>query len=115
MKLARLAVYGGGAGPVLFTAAWVVSSLRRGGHRAAAVQLSGLAAGYARDPQLMITAFVVLGACSTGLGAALSRVAVPRSAGPWLVMAAGARLPLTGPRPGQIESVFTEAAIGCEA
>ncbi len=90
MKLARLAGYGGVAGPVLFTAAWVVSSLRQAGHPAAAVQLSGLAAGDARDPQLMITAFVVLGACSTGLGAALSRVAAPRSAGPWLVMAAGA-------------------------
>ena len=38
----------------------------------------------------MMTAFVVLGAGSIGLGAALSRVAVPRSAGPWLVMAAGA-------------------------
>ncbi len=90
MKLAKLAGYGGVAGPVLFTAAWVVSSLRQAGHPAAAVQLSGLAAGDARDPQLMMTAFVVLGACSIGLGAALSRVAVLRSAGPWLVMAAGA-------------------------
>ncbi len=90
MKLVKLAAYGGVAGPVLFTAAWVVSSLRQGGHPAAAVQLSGLAAEDARDPQLMMTAFVVLGAGSIGLGAALSRVAVPRSAGPWLVMAAGA-------------------------
>jgi Protein of unknown function (DUF998) len=89
LKLVKLAAYGGVAGPVLFTAAWVVSSLRQAGHPAAAVQLSGLAAEDARDPQLMMTAFVVLGACSIGLGAALSRV-VPRSAGPWLVMAAGA-------------------------
>jgi hypothetical protein len=94
--LARLAAYGGAAGPVLFTAAWVVSSLRQAGHPAAGVQLSGLAAGDARDPQLMMTAFVVLGGCSIGLGAALSRVAVPRSAGPWLVMAAGAATAAAG-------------------
>ena len=96
MKFTRLAGYGGVAGPVLFTAAWVVSSLRQAGHRAAGVQLSGLAAGDARDPQLMMTAFVVLGGCSIGLGAALSRVAAPRSAGPWLVMAAGAATAAAG-------------------
>jgi len=96
LKFTRLAGYGGVAGPVLFTAAWVVSSLRQAGHRAAGVQLSGLAAGDARDPQLMMTAFVVLGGCSIGLGAALSRVAAPRSAGPWLVMAAGAATAAAG-------------------
>jgi hypothetical protein len=96
LKLIRLAAYGGVAGPVLFTAAWVVSSLRQTGHPATEVQLSGLAAEDARDPQLMATAFVVLGACSIGLGAALSRVAAPRSAGPWLVMAAGAATAAAG-------------------
>ena len=90
MKLIRLAAYGGVAGPVLFTAAWVVSSLRQTGHPATGVQLSGLAAADARDPQLMMAAFVVLGCCSIGLGAALYRVAALRSAGPWLVVAAGA-------------------------
>ena len=89
LRLIKLAAYGGVAGPVLFTAAWVVSSLRQTGHPATEVQLSGLAAGDARDSQLMTTAFVMLGSCSIGLGAALSRVAAPRSAGPWLVMAAG--------------------------
>ena len=89
LRLIRLAAYGGVAGPVLFTAAWVVISLRQTGHPATGVQLSGLAAGDARDPQLMTTAFVMLGSCSVGLGAALSKVAAPRSAGPWLVMAAG--------------------------
>ena len=49
------------AGPVLFTAVWVVSSLRQTGHLATGVQLSGLAAGDARDPQLMTAAFVMLG------------------------------------------------------
>ena len=87
--LSRLAAWAGIAGPLLFTAAWVVSSLRQAGHPAAGVQLSGLAAADARDPQIMIAAFVVLGACSIGFGAALRKVA-PGSAGPWLVMVAGA-------------------------
>ena len=96
MKLIRLAAYGGVAGPVLFTAAWVVSSLRQAGHPAIEVQLSGLAATDARDPQLMMAAFVVLGCCSIGLGAALRTVAAARSAGPWLVMAAGAATAVAG-------------------
>jgi len=78
------------AGPLLFTAAWVVSSLRQAGHPAAEVQLSGLAALDARDPQIVIAGFVVLGACSAGFGAALRTVAPRRSAGPWLVVAGGA-------------------------
>ena len=90
MKFSKLAAYGGVVGPVLFTAAWVVSSLRQAGHSAAGVQLSGLAAKDARDPQIMMAGFVVLGACSIGLGAALGRVAASRSAGPWLVVVAGA-------------------------
>ena len=90
MKLIRPAAYGGVAGPVLFTAAWVVSSLRQTGHPVTGVKLSGLAAGDARDPQLMMAALVVLGCCSIGLGAALSGVAAAKSAGPWLIMAAGA-------------------------
>jgi protein-S-isoprenylcysteine O-methyltransferase Ste14 len=89
MRLGKLAACGGVAGPLLFTAAWVVSSLRQAGHPAAGVQLSGLAAEDARDPQIMVAAFVVLGACSVGFGAALRKAAGPRAAGPWLVMAAG--------------------------
>jgi hypothetical protein len=85
-----VAAWGGVAGPVLFTAAWVVSSLRQAGHSMAEVQLSGLAAVDARDPQIMMAAFVGLGACSAGLGAALRRAVPSRPAGPWLVMAAGA-------------------------
>ena len=45
-------------------AAWVISSLRQAGHPATEVQLSGLAAIDARDPQLMMAAFVVPGRCS---------------------------------------------------
>jgi hypothetical membrane protein len=89
MKLSRLAGYAGIAGPVLFTAAWVAGTLRQAGHTPAEVQLSGLTAEDATDPQIMMAGFVVLGTCSIGLGAALAR-AVPRSPGPWLVMVAGA-------------------------
>ncbi|HUY48703.1 MAG TPA: DUF998 domain-containing protein [Streptosporangiaceae bacterium] len=89
MKLSRLAAFGGIAGPVLFTVAWVVGSLRQAGHSAVEVQLSGLAAEDARDPQIMMAAFVVLGGCLIGFGAALGRVIAPRLAGPWLVMVAG--------------------------
>jgi hypothetical protein len=90
VKLSRLAALCGIVGPALFTVAWVVSSLRQTGHGAAEVQLSGLAAEDARDPQIMMAGFVALGACSVAFGAALGRVTAPRSAGPWLVMAAGA-------------------------
>jgi hypothetical protein len=90
MRLSRLGAWCGVAGPALFTAAWVVSSLRQTGHSATEVQLSGLAADDARDPQIMAAGFVVLGACSIGFGIALDRVISPRSAGPWLVVTAGA-------------------------
>jgi hypothetical protein len=76
---------------VLFTAAWVVSSLRQAGQPAAGVQLSGLAAEDARDPQIVMAAFVVLGASSIGFGAALRKVTGHGSAGPWLVMTGGRR------------------------
>jgi hypothetical membrane protein len=78
------------AGPVLFTAAWVTSSLLQTGHSAGAVQLSGLAAMDARDPQIMMAGFVGLGACSVAFGTGLRRVPAAGSAGPWLVQVAGA-------------------------
>lgn len=90
MGLGRLAAAGGIAGPVLFTAAWAAGSLRQAGHSAAEVQLSGLAADNARDPQIMMAGFVVLGAGSVMLGAALGRVPAAGTAGPRLVAAAGA-------------------------
>ncbi len=79
MKLTRLAAAGGVAGPVLFTVAWVVGSLRQAGHSAAGVQLSGLAAEDARDPQIMMAGFVALGAGTMVFGTGLGRVAAPRS------------------------------------
>jgi Protein of unknown function (DUF998) len=68
----------------------VVSSLRQTGHSATEVQLSGLAADDARDSQIMVAGFVVLGVCSIAFGIALRRALAPRAAGAWLVIAAGA-------------------------
>ena len=77
------------AGPVLFTAAWVAGSLLQTGHAAGSVQLSGLAAMDARDPEIMMAGFAGLGACSVAFGAALRRLPAAGSAGPWLVTLAG--------------------------
>ncbi len=77
------------AGPVLFTAAWLAGSLRQTGHPATQVQLSGLAAMDAHDPQIMMAGFVALGAGSIVFGAALSQLPAARKAGPWLIVAAG--------------------------
>jgi hypothetical protein len=74
----------------LFTAAWLVSSLRQTGHSATGVQLSGLAAMDAHDPQIMMAGFAALGAGSIVFGAALGQVPAARKAGPWLIVAAGA-------------------------
>jgi Protein of unknown function (DUF998) len=86
----RLLAACGIAGPVVFTAAWLASTLLQTGHSAGAVQLSGLAAMDARDPQLMMAGFIGLGACSVAFGTALRRLPAAGSAGPWLVTAAGA-------------------------
>ncbi len=61
----------GVAGPVVFTGAWIVSSLRQTGHPAADLQISGLAAPDARDPWIMIAGFLVLGGCSVAFGQTL--------------------------------------------
>ncbi|MGP0027759.1 MAG: DUF998 domain-containing protein [Streptosporangiaceae bacterium] len=90
MRFRTVAAASGIAGPVLFTAAWAISLLRQRGHPAAELQLSGLAAEDARDPQIMIAGFVVLGVTSIVFGAGLGRVIGPRSAGARLIIVAGA-------------------------
>jgi len=92
---ARLEAVAGIAGPVAFTGAWIVASLRQSGHSAAAVQLSGLAAPDARDPGIMIAGFVALGACSIAFGGSL-RQALGGSGRP----AASPRPPGLGARVG---------------
>jgi uncharacterized membrane protein HdeD (DUF308 family) len=96
VKLDRLAALCGIAGPALFTAAWVAGSLRQPGHSMTEVQLSGLAADDARDPQIMIAGFVALGVCSIVFGAGLGRRIAPRAAGARLVVVAGAATVLAG-------------------
>jgi hypothetical membrane protein len=86
----RLLASCGIAGPVVFTAAWLAGSLLQTGHPAGTVQLSGLAAMDARDPQVMMAGFIGLGACSAAFGAALRREPAAGRAGPWLVVSAGA-------------------------
>jgi len=68
----RVRALAGVAGPVAFTAAWIAASLRQTGHGALSVQLSGLAADNARDPWIMITGFLVLGACMVVFGQELA-------------------------------------------
>lgn len=77
-------------GPLLFTAAWVAGSLRQAGRSATDLQLSGLAAVDAQDPQIMIAGFVGLGVCSIVFARALRQVRVSGTAAPWLVMCGGA-------------------------
>jgi Protein of unknown function (DUF998) len=69
----RIGALAGVAGPVVFTAAWLASSLRQTGHGALSVQLSGLAAADARDPLIMITGFLVEGGCLVVFGHELAR------------------------------------------
>ena len=88
----RLRAACGVAGPLAFTAAWVVGSLRQTGYSMAEVQLSGLAAPDARDPGIMIAGFVALGVCSVAFGSALDEaLGGPGRAGPAprLIQAAG--------------------------
>jgi hypothetical protein len=69
-------------GPVAFTGAWVIASLRQHGHPVAQVQISGLAAPGARDPWIMIAGFVLLGLSLIVFGSALGGELGGRRAGP---------------------------------
>ncbi len=86
----RARAWFGIAGPVAFTAAWAACSYRQAGYSVAEVQLSGLAAADARDPQIMIAGFAALGVGSIVFGTALRQLLGARSAGPWLVTCGGA-------------------------
>jgi len=68
---ARAGAVAGIAGPIVFTGAWIASSLRQSGYPAAEIQISGLAAPDARDPWIVVAGFVVLGGCTVAFGAAL--------------------------------------------
>jgi hypothetical protein len=115
----RLGAAAGIAGPVAFTGAWIVASLRQTGHSAVAVQLSGLAAPDARDPGIMIAGFVALGACSIAFGRSLHRTldvsgypaSSPRPAGPG-ARVGGPRLRWLLRRPRQPDLAPRQAGLG---
>ncbi len=86
------------AGP----AAWIASSLRQTRQGPGGLQLSCLTAPGARDPQIMLVGFLVLGGCTFAFGAAL-REALSQNApggagpGPALVQGAGLLTVAAGP------------------
>jgi hypothetical membrane protein len=78
----RAGAVAGVVGPAAFTAGWIAAAFRQPGLAFSAPQISGLAAENARDPGLMISAFLLLGACAIGFGAALRAGLGGRQAGP---------------------------------
>ncbi len=99
-RASRLRAACGLAGPAAFTAAWAVGTVRQPGYSAANEHISGLAAPDARAPQVMVSGFLVLGACTVLFAKELSdRLGGVERAGPGpllmgvsglAVMAAGA-------------------------
>ncbi len=92
--MVRLGEAAGLAGPVAFTGAWIVSSLRQTRRGPGGLQLSGLAAPDARDPWIMLAGFLVLGGCTVAFGAALREALGQHTTGgagpgPALIQAAG--------------------------
>jgi uncharacterized protein DUF998 len=75
-------------GPAAFTAAWVLGARRQDEYSVADEHISGLAAADARDPYLMTTGFLALGACAVAFAAELDRRlgAGGRGAGPGPVL-----------------------------
>jgi Protein of unknown function (DUF998) len=88
----RVRAAAGIVGPLAFTAAWVASTLRQDGYAVAREQLSGLAAPDARDPWVMTTGFLTLGASVVLFASALEEALGGRrraGPGPMLVRLAG--------------------------
>jgi hypothetical membrane protein len=85
-------------GPATFTLAWIAAASRQPGVSFSATQISGLAAVNARDPWLMISAFLLLGGCAIGFGAALRAALGGHEAGPGpgLIQLAGVLTIATG-------------------
>ena len=92
MNWIRAGAVAGVIGPAAFTVGWIAAAFRQSGLPFSAPQISGLAAENARDPWLMISAFLLLGGCAIGFGAALRAGLGGRQAGlsPRLIQLAGA-------------------------
>ena len=98
-------------GPVVFTGAWLASSLLQTGYSPTDLQISGLAAPDARDPWIMITGFLALGGCTVMFGEALNE-ALAEGKGCAVTGMAAARGDLAGLAPRLIQGagVLTIAA-----
>ena len=75
-------------GPIVFTGAWLASSLLQTGYFPTDLQISGLAAPDARDQWIMITGFLVLGGCTVVFGEALNEALAEGKGGAVTGMAA---------------------------
>ena len=87
-------------GPAVFTAAWLIATVRQPGYSVSDEHISGLAAPDARAPNVMRIGFWTLGACSVGFAAALDRRLQEGPAGPgWapaLLAASGFAIGIAG-------------------
>jgi len=93
----RLGALCGLAGPVAFTAAWVVGQRRQDEYQMRHEHISGLAARDATDPHVMTAGFVALGGCTVAFASALERRLGPRAGvGPALIGVAGLATVLAG-------------------
>jgi hypothetical protein len=89
--LRRHATAAGIAGPAAFTAAWIVSGQRQDGYSVRNEHISGLAAPDARNPEVLMTGFIVMGVATIGFAAALRERLGGREAGlgPYLLGVTG--------------------------
>lgn len=109
-----MGAWGGVAGPLVFTAAWLIGARRQEGYEIRHEHISGLAAKDATDPYVMTLGFLGLGACTVAFASSLERRLGPRAGwGPALLGVAGLativagtfrrdrRSNAPGPTPGQ--------------
>jgi hypothetical membrane protein len=111
--LGRLAV----AGPIAFTAAWLIGPLAQDVYSARQEDISALAALDAQHAWIMITGFLLLGAGTVALGAGLAMTLKGRRAviGSILVMIAGVGLVVTGLARNDCSSELSACAEGIDA
>ena len=90
----------GVVGPAVFTASWLVGTIRQPGYSISHEHISGLAAPDARTPNVMRVGFMTLGTCSVGFAIALDRRlgegAEGSGIGPPLLAASGLAIGVAG-------------------
>lgn len=92
LPVSRLGLIGA-LGPLVFTLAWIISTLFQSNYSTRHEEISGLAADTSDNAWIMVAGFVVMGICTLGLGYGLRRVLGGASrwqrVGPVLVITAG--------------------------